>query len=70
MVDGTPDWIARGKTIRQLIRELQSFEDQDLEVRLSVGDDDRAWPISLVAKVDGRCVLSYDGDVPPRKPGT
>jgi hypothetical protein len=25
-----PDWTVRGKTISQLIEELQSFEDQDL----------------------------------------
>ncbi len=70
MVNPNPDWITRGKTIRELIRELQSFEDQDLEVRLSVGVDHRTWPISLVAKVDGCCVLSFDGEVPSVEPAS
>ena len=32
----TPEWIGRGKTVAQLIQELHSFEDQSLEVRISV----------------------------------
>jgi len=35
-----PEWVTRGKTIRQLIKELESFENQDLEVRLSLDDGD------------------------------
>jgi hypothetical protein len=52
-----PAWITRGKTIRQLIRELQSFENQDLLVEISVDDGETTMPISLVGKVRGRCVL-------------
>ncbi len=54
-----PDWVTRGKTIRQLIEELQTFEDQDLEVRLSLDNGDTHSCISLVAKGDGGkyCVL-------------
>jgi hypothetical protein len=53
-----PDWVTRGKTIRQLIKELQSFEDQDLEVRLSLDDGDTHSCISLVTKSEGKyCVL-------------
>lgn len=58
-----PEWVTRGKTIRELIRELQSFEDQDLEVRMSLehgsshGSNHHA--ISLVERRDGRyCVLT------------
>ena len=51
----------RGKTIAGLIRELQSFEDQTLEVRLSLDAGDTSYPIALVGKKDGRCLLwSYD----------
>lgn len=58
-----PEWVTRGKTIRQLIQELESFENQDLEVRLSLDDGDSHRCISLVSKgVDGAgheyCVLS------------
>jgi len=52
-----PEWKSRGKTIAGLIRELQSFEDQSLEVRISIDDGDSSYPISLVGKVDGRCLL-------------
>lgn len=55
------NWKVRGKTIRQLIRELQSFENQDLEVRISVDDGDTHKPISLVGKTDGICLLTYCG---------
>jgi len=31
-----PNWIARGKTIFQLIKELKTFENQNLMVEISV----------------------------------
>jgi len=46
----TPEWITKGKTIRQLIEELQTFEDQDLEVRISVDDGVTFRCISLVMR--------------------
>lgn len=45
-----PSWITRGKTIRQLIQELQSFENQDLEVRISVDGGKVHKCVSLVEK--------------------
>ena len=45
-----PKWVTQGKTIRQLIRELESFENKDLEVRLSLNDGDTHRCISLVGK--------------------
>ena len=58
-----PEYVTQGKTIRHLIKELQTFEDQDLEVRLSLDDGDTHRCISLVSKGfddDGNeyCVLS------------
>jgi len=53
------NWKTRGKTIRQLIQELQSFENQELEVWISIDDGDTQKPISLVAKAGGGCVLMY-----------
>lgn len=58
-----PKWVTQGKTIKQLIRELESFENQDLEVRLSLDYGDTHRCISLVAKgFDDKnnqyCVLS------------
>ncbi len=45
-----PEWVTKGKTIRQLIEELQSFEDQDLEVKISIDDGDTFKCISLVTR--------------------
>jgi hypothetical protein len=52
-----PEWVSRGKTIRQLIDELKSFENQELEVRLSLDYGDTHCPISIIGKHDGFCVL-------------
>jgi hypothetical protein len=59
MADHGVDWKFRGKTIAGLIRELQSFEDQTLEVHISVDDGDTSQPISLMAKSGGRCLLMH-----------
>lgn len=52
-----PDWVVRGKTIRQLIEELQSFENQDLFVEISLDGGDTHKPISLVKKSGQTCLL-------------
>jgi hypothetical protein len=58
-----PEYVTRGKTIKQLIQELQSFENQNLEVRLSLGSEESHKCISLVGKVDNKyCVLFNEED--------
>ncbi|MCJ8513574.1 MULTISPECIES: hypothetical protein [Acinetobacter] len=52
-----PEWVTRGKTIKQLIEELESFEDQNLLVEISFDDVETSKPISLVGKIDGKCIL-------------
>jgi pentose-5-phosphate-3-epimerase len=52
-----PAWVIRGKTIRQLVKELQSFENQDLFVEISVDGGDTHKPISLVKKSGQLCLL-------------
>lgn len=52
-----PDWVGRGKTIKQLISELQSFENQNLLVEISTDDGVTKKPISLVVKSGDTCVL-------------
>lgn len=49
-----PDWTSRVKTVAQLIAELRTFENQDLEVRISLDDGDTSYPISLVGKLNGK----------------
>ena len=60
MVDGQgnqPAWVTRGKTIRQLIKELQTFSNQDLKVEISTDGGATHWPISLVGKAGDYCLL-------------
>lgn len=45
-----PEWVTIGKTIKQLIKELERYENQDLEVWLSLDDGDTHSCISLVVK--------------------
>jgi len=52
-----PEWISRGKTIKQLIKELETFENQDLEVRISLNDGETHKSISLVEKDGDFAVL-------------
>lgn len=60
-----PEWISRGKTIAGLIEELQSFEDQTLEVRISSDGGATSLPISLVGKIGGKyAVLKNCEDEP------
>lgn len=58
-IDSTmqPDWVVRGKTIRQLIKELQSFENQDMFVEISLDGGDSHKPISLIKKSGQLCLL-------------
>lgn len=57
-----PAWKCRGKSIRELIQELQAFENQDVEVKISTDDGATRRPISLVAHADGRCLLMFCGE--------
>ncbi|MEW5698725.1 hypothetical protein [Pseudomonas synxantha] len=57
MADDILSWSTKGKTIRNLIKELESFEDQNLKVELSLDGGVSSVPISLVGKKDGECLL-------------
>lgn len=53
-----PAYVTRGKTIRELIAELQACEDQDLEVRISLDAGATHHAVSIVEKHGGElCVL-------------
>jgi hypothetical protein len=49
-VNPHPAWVTRGKSIRQLIQELQTFENQDLEVYMSTDDGENFKCISIVTR--------------------
>ena len=52
-----PEWVTRGKTIRQLITELQTFENQDAEVRISIDYGLTHRCLSIVERHGKYCVL-------------
>ncbi|MBD2837290.1 hypothetical protein FXN65_26145 [Metapseudomonas lalkuanensis] len=52
-------WKVAGKTIRQLIVELETFEDKDLVVEMSADGGVSGKSISLVGKIDGKCMLIH-----------
>jgi len=63
--DEQPEWITRGKSIHQLIKELQSFDAPELEVRISINGGKSHRAISLVGKKDGCCLLlNFEDDSP------
>ncbi len=63
VVNKAPEWITKGKTIRQLIAELQTFEDQDLEVRMSFDGRVTNRPISILSRDQGYCILENCEDL-------
>ena len=60
--DKESDWINTGKTIRELIEELQSFDNLDIEARISFDGGDNHLPISLVGKSENYCLLINSDD--------
>lgn len=60
-----PEWTSKGKTVAHLIEELLSFEDQGMEVRISLDGGDTSLPISLVGKSNSKyAVLQNCQDIP------
>lgn len=50
-------WISCGKTIAGLIEELKTFENQQLEVRISLDGGETSMPISIVGKSENKYAL-------------
>lgn len=50
-------WESRGKTVRGLIEELRTFENQDLKVEIAFEPGEESFPISLVGNDGGKCIL-------------
>jgi hypothetical protein len=53
-----PAYITKGKSIRQLISELQTFNDQEMMVEISLDGGKTHKPISMVTKSGRFCLLS------------
>jgi hypothetical protein len=56
-----PEWVTKGKNITQLIKELGTFEDQNLEVRLTFDGGTTHKPISILTRRDGFAMMEYCG---------
>lgn len=52
-----PEWTSRGESVAQRIRELHTFEDQEMEVRISLDNGDTSLPISLIGKSNDKFAL-------------
>jgi hypothetical protein len=53
------DWQTCGKSIKELIRDLRSFEDQDQEVTISIDGGETSCPVSMAIRRDGKCILVF-----------
>ncbi|NKN04484.1 hypothetical protein GFL43_05750 [Rhizobium laguerreae] len=53
------NWTERGKTIRDLIKELQAFENPELLAEISIDGGKTTRPISFVGKENGKCLIVY-----------
>ena len=51
------DWTSCGKAIAGLIEELKTFENQQLEVRISIDGGETSMPISIVGKSENKYAL-------------
>ena len=56
-IDKQPDWVIRGKTISQLITELQTFENQELKVEISLDGGETHKPISIIGRQGDYCLI-------------
>lgn len=54
-----PYWVSRGKTIRDLVAELQACANQDLEVRVAIGAGAPHKALGQVAVRGGLCLLIH-----------
>jgi hypothetical protein len=57
LASNQPDWVVRGKTVRQLVRDLLTFQDLDVPVRISLDGGESSKAISIVIATDGICLI-------------
>ncbi len=57
MINLDADYTGRGKTVEQLIKELKTFENQQLEVRISLNGGETSLPISIIGKSENKYAL-------------
>lgn len=56
-IDLKADYTSRGKTVAGLIKKLKTFENQQLEVRISIDGGKTSLPISIIRKSENQYAL-------------
>ena len=60
-----PAWVYRGKSTGQVIKELGTFENQDLETLISIDYGDSQSPVGEIKNKDGKYLLLCYRKIPP-----
>lgn len=58
-----PPYVTMGKTVRQLIKELLTFENLDVEARISMDAGKTHKPISILHNRDCKYALIVNSEV-------
>ena len=61
-----PEWTIRGESVAQLINELRTFEDQEMEVRISIDGGVTSLPIRRLESSMGSSRHSITAKTPLR----
>jgi hypothetical protein len=59
------DWTSRGKTVEQLIKELKTYENQQLEVRISIDGGETSYPVSILTKRENKYAVIENHEEKP-----
>ncbi len=58
-----PAYVTKGKTVRQLIKELLTFENLDVEARISFDAGETHKPISILHNRNGKYAIIVNSEV-------
>ena len=58
-----PEWVYRGKSIRQLIKELRTFEDQNRTMLISINCGDSFFAVDLVKRSEASYLICNDPEI-------
>lgn len=59
MTHRKPAWVYQGKSIHQVIEELDTFDNPDLEVLISIDYGENQAPLGAIKSKDGRYLVLY-----------
>lgn len=56
-INRNPAWVYRGKSVRQVIEELRTFENLDLELLISIDCGDTRLPVDEINNIDEKFLV-------------